>query len=357
MPNQRLARRHQRLLAVRRRNIVVNVVCIAVTFVIMVWALHLFWRYVNYEITNDAMIEQYVTPLSVRASGYVKDIRFAEHQHVKKGDTLLVLNDSEYRIAVDKARAALAEAMAERNTEVDAHHTAEATTAVQQATLDETLSRLSLALHTYNRQTILKNKNIIGEQTYEQAQTDYHSELKHATTLRRQLDAANRQTKETADRIATATSAIEMRRSDLQQALLEWSYCVVTAPYDGEMGRRSIDVGQEVRENQTITNIIRPTGKWVTANYRETQIANIRIGQQVRIHVDAFPNRTFHGRVTAISAATGSRFSLVPTDNSAGNFVKVQQRIPVRISIDDASAGEMAQLRAGMMVEVEALKR
>ena len=97
--------------------------------------------------------------------------------------------------------------------------------------------------------------------------------------------------------------------------------------------------------------------KWITANYKETQIANIYIGQQVRIKVDAVPGKIFHGEVTAISEATGSKYSLVPTDNSAGNFVKVQQRIPVRIELEDVSSEEMAQLRAGMMVETEALRK
>lgn len=108
-----------------------------------------------------------------------------------------------------------------------------------------------------------------------------------------------------------------------------------------------------MQEGQTISYIVRSDSKWVTANYRETQISNIRLGQKVRIKVDAFSRRTFHGTVAAISEATGSKYALVPTDNSAGNFVKVQQRIPVRISIDDAMSQEMASLRAGMMVEVE----
>lgn len=102
---------------------------------------------------------------------------------------------------------------------------------------------------------------------------------------------------------------------------------------------------------------MRDKDKWVTANYKETQIANIYIGQQVRIKVDAVPGKVFDGEVTAISEATGSKYSLVPTDNSAGNFVKVQQRIPVRIDLKDVSPEEMSQLRAGMMVETEALRK
>lgn len=126
--------------------------------------------------------------------------------------------------------------------------------------------------------------------------------------------------------------------------------------YDGYTGRRTLEPGQFVQGGQTLSYLVRGNDKWVTANYKETQIAHIYIGQKVRIKVDAFSGRTFHGTVTAISEATGSKYSLVPTDNSAGNFVKVQQRIPVRIDLNDASPEEMECLRAGMMVETEAVR-
>lgn len=140
-------------------------------------------------------------------------------------------------------------------------------------------------------------------------------------------------------------------------ARLNLSYTVLTAPYDGYMGRRTLEPGQYVQAGQTISYLVRNTDKWVTANYKETQIIHIYIGQEVRIKVDALPGKVFHGTVTAISEATGSKYSLVPTDNSAGNFVKVQQRIPVRIDLKDITPEEMSSLRAGMMVETEALRK
>lgn len=112
-----------------------------------------------------------------------------------------------------------------------------------------------------------------------------------------------------------------------------------------------------MQAGQTITYLVRSRDKWITANYKETQIANIYIGQPVQIRVDALPGKVFHGKVTAISEATGSKYSLVPTDNSAGNFVKVQQRIPVRIDLEGVSEEEMGSLRAGMMVITEALRK
>ena len=146
------------------------------------------------------------------------------------------------------------------------------------------------------------------------------------------------------------------KEADLDLARLNLSYTIVTAPFDGYTGRRTLEPGQLVQAGQTLTYLIRGNDKWITANYKETQIAHIFIGQQVNIKVDAVGNKVFHGTVTAISEATGSKYALVPTDNSAGNFVKIQQRIPVRIDFSDASPQDMQLLRAGMMVETEALK-
>ncbi len=137
-------------------------------------------------------------------------------------------------------------------------------------------------------------------------------------------------------------------------ARLNLSYTVVLAPCDGKLGRRSLEEGQFITAGQCITYILPDTQKWIIANYKETQIENLRIGQEVAITVDAISKKEFTGKVTAISGATGSKYSLVPTDNSAGNFVKIQQRIPVRIDFTDLSKEDNDKLAAGMMVVVKA---
>lgn len=195
------------------------------------------------------------------------------------------------------------------------------------------------------------------EQQYDQAKADFDAARARYNALLRQKDAARSQYTETSRRKVNIDAAILRAEAALDLANLNLSYTVVTAPYDGYMGRRTLEPGQYVSAGQTLSYLVRQMDKWVTANYRETQIANIYIGQQVRIKVDGIPGKTFRGHVTAISEATGSKYSLVPTDNSAGNFVKVQQRIPMRIDFDDVTPEDMAQLRAGMMVTTEALKR
>ena len=152
-------------------------------------------------------------------------------------------------------------------------------------------------------------------------------------------------------------AAIERAQAAVEMAKLNLSYCVVVAPCNGKLGRRSIEEGQMVNAGTTITYIVPDNQKWVVANFKETQIEHLYIGQKVRISVDAMHDKEFEGTVTAISGATGAKYSLVPTDNSAGNFVKIQQRVPVRIDFTNISKDDNARLAAGMMVIVKAQRK
>ena len=170
----------------------------------------------------------------------------------------------------------------------------------------------------------------------------------------RQREAARSTVSEVSQCQENADAAIQRAEAAVDMARLNLSYTVITAPADGYLGRRTIEQGQLVSPGQTITTLIPDSKKWVVANFKETQMARIRPGQKVEITVDAMPGKRFAGTVTAISQATGSKYSMVPTDNSAGNFVKIQQRVPVRIdfngSLDDTANSRMA---AGMMCEIK----
>lgn len=229
--------------------------------------------------------------------------------------------------------------------------------AEQDANLAEAQAILWQAEQDYHRYERLLKEESIPEQQFDQAKANYEAARARYEALLRQKEAAHSQYDETNKKQVNVEAGILRAEAALDLANLNLSYTVVTAPYSGYMGRRTLETGQYVNAGQTLSYIVRQSGKWITANYRETQIANIYIGQPVRIKVDGLPGRILHGHVTAISEATGSKYSLVPTDNSAGNFVKVQQRIPVRIDFDRIDDKSMELLRAGMMVETEALKR
>ena len=351
-----LHKKQARLKKLKIRNITLNTVCICLAVTGIVWTINYFWRYANYEITNDAMVDQYIAPLNIRASGYIKEVRFTEHQYVQKGDTLLILDDREYRIRLKDAEAALMDARGSKDVLSSGIETSHMNIAVQDANIAETRARLSQQETELHRYASLIKKQAVSQQEYEQAKANYEASKARYEALMRQKDSASSQYSETSKKTTGIEANILRKEAEVEMAQLNLSYTVVTAPYEGYMGRRTLEPGQFVQAGQTLSYLVRSNDKWITANYKETQIDHIFIGQKVLIRVDALKGQTFEGKVTAISEATGSKYALVPTDNSAGNFVKVQQRIPVRIEFTNASSQEMKRLRAGMMVETEALK-
>lgn len=349
--------KYRRLKRQKRRNIILNIVCILIAGSGIVWTINYFWRYISYEITNDAFVDQYVAPVNVRVAGYIQEVRFKEHQFVHRGDTLVVLDNREYVIRQKEACAALLDARGSHDVLASGIRTSHTKVAEQDANLAEAKAKLWQAGQDYRRYERLLREESVPEQQFEQVKADYEAARARYDALMRQKEAASSQYDETNKKKVNVEAGILRAEAALDLANLNLSYTVVTAPYSGYMGRRTIEPGQYVSAGQTLSYIVRQSGKWVTANYRETQIANIYIGQPVRIKVDGVPGRVFKGHVTAISEATGSKYSLVPTDNSAGNFVKVQQRIPVRIDFDDVDEKNMSMLRAGMMVETEAERK
>ncbi len=188
----------------------------------------------------------------------------------------------------------------------------------------------------------------------EQIETEYEATHKKLEAVKRQQKTALSGVNEVSHRRENTEAAIQRATAALEMARLNLSYTVVVAPCDGKLGRRTLEEGQFITAGQTITYILPDTQKWIIANYKETQIENLHLGQEVVITVDAISDKEFKGKITAISGATGSKYSLVPTDNSAGNFVKIQQRIPVRIDFTDLSKEDNSSLAAGMMVIVKA---
>lgn len=352
--NNTLEKKATQLKKQRRSRMMASVVGIA----LLVWALIevicLFLDYKYTETSNDAQVEQYISPVNLRASGYIGKIYFTEHQTVKKGDTLLVLDDREYRIRVMEAEAALKDAMAGA-TVIDATlQTTQNSASVFEASIAEVEIRLAKLDKDRQRYENLVERNAATPIQLEQIETEYEATKKKLEGLKRQQKAALSGISEVSNRRESTAAAIQRAQAALEMAKLNLSYTVVVAPCDGKLGRRALEEGQYIGAGQTITYILPDTRKWIVANYKETQVENLTIGQEVRITVDAISDKEFAGRITAISGATGAKYSLVPTDNSAGNFVKIQQRIPVRIDFIDLSEDDNERLVAGMMAVVKA---
>lgn len=349
--------RLQKLKKQRRRQIIASLLGVGV----LVWGVikvsMLFLDYKKTETCNDAQIEQYLSPVNVRATGYIKKVYFTEHQNVKKGDTLLVLDDREYRIRVMDAEASLKDAQSGANV-IDA---TEVTTRNSASVYESSIGEIQIRLAKLEKDEI-RYKNLVERKAatpiqLEQIQTELRATREKLESVKRQQKAALSGVNEVKTRRGNTEAAIERTQAALEMAKLNLSYTVVVAPCDGKLGRRTIEEGQYINAGTTITYIIPDTQKWVIANYKETQVENLFVGQKVRMTVDALDDREFEGTVTAISGATGSKFSLVPTDNSAGNFVKIQQRVPVRIDFEGLSKEDNNRLAAGMMVVVKAERK
>lgn len=317
--------------------------------------------------TNAAQVEAFINPINTRVSAYIKEIRFVEHQYVKKGDTLLILDDREIQTQLGQAEAAYMAALASKNatsssvkTAANNVNTVGANVQAAKANIEATKARLWNAEQNFNRYKNLLADEAVTRQQFDQIKTDFEAQKAQLEAQISQYQSViNSKTtselsvNEVQSRLGMNDAEIKRAENALEMAKLNLSYTVITAPHDGIVGRRTVNIGQLLNPSQQVATIVDINNVWVTANYRENQMKNVTIGGLAVIEVDALGGKAFEGKVTAISGATGARYSAVPMDNSTGNFVKVQQRIPVRIEFtEDNKPEDLKQLRAGMNVEV-----
>lgn len=304
------------------------------------------------ERTDDAQVEQYISPINAKVPGYIKEIRFQEHQYVHKGDTLMLIDDREYLVNLKQAEAALLDARSGRQVVGNTLNTAQVGASVYDAGISEAEIRIAQLERDYQRFSTLLEQKAATPIQVEQLKTELDAARQKLEQLRRQKAAAHSQVSEVSQRQTNADAAILRAEAAVDMAKLNLSYTVVTAPSDGWLGRRTIQEGQLVSPGVQLTTIIPNDQKWIVANFKETQLARIRVGQTTEITVDAIPGKTFKGRVSSVSSATGSKYAMIPTDNSSGNFVKIQQRVPVRIDLNELSKEDNERMAAGMMCEV-----
>ena len=282
----------------RRWQIAVSLLGVAIIVWGVIEVICLFLNYSQTETSNDAQIEQYVSPINLRASGYIDKIYFTEHQEVRKGDTLLVLDDREYKIRVMEAEAALKDAQAGATVINATLNTTQTTATVYDASIAEIEVRLAKLEKDRKRYENLVERKAATPIQLEQIVTDYEATRKKLEAVKRQKKAALSGVDEVSYRRVSTEAAIQRATAALEMARLNLSYTVVVAPCDGKLGRRSLEEGQFIAAGQTITYILPNTQKWIVANYKETQIENLSIGQEVSVTVDAISDIEFKGKVT-----------------------------------------------------------
>lgn len=321
----------------------------------------------HHEDTDNAQVEANVSPVIPRVTGYVREVFVKDNQRVKKGDTLVILDDRDLRIKVAQAEAALAAAEVNVQVAVASSNAARSNISSSQANIGAVDAQIEAgkvnvwrATQDYERYANLIKDHSITQQQYEQALAAKQTAERQLNVLQEQKKVASRQTSAvstqsdaTAEQINAAKAIIKERQAELDNANLVLSYSVILAPADGEVSKIYVQPGQLVQAGQSLFSVVLSNDIWIVANFKETQLTKMKVGQKVTVHVDAFPGKGIEGKITSLSPATGARFALLPPDNASGNFVKVVQRLPVKIEFNDLNQAEVKQLRPGMNVEVD----
>jgi membrane fusion protein (multidrug efflux system) len=310
-------------------------------FVFVVIALALIaaaWRYYDkfiapYETTDDAFIEGYVTFISPRVSGPVVKLLVTDNQRVKEGDVLLEIDPRDYQMLVDQAGADLAAA----STRV---RQAEAQIAVDQAKVAQQNSAILAAQATADRAGADRRRyesvqsQAVSRSQFDLAKAQADSTGAEVEVARNQAKAAAAQVDLDRAEVETARSQVQQAQTRLQTAQLQLSYTMVVAPRAGRVTRRTVELGAYLQTGEALLALV-PDDVWVVANFKEKQLERIRPGQPVRMSVDAYPGHEFKGKVDSLQDGSGARFSLLPPENAVGNYVKVVQRVPVKIVFDE----------------------
>lgn len=319
----------------------------------------------THEETDDAQIAADVSPVISKISGYISEVKVKDNQFVKKGDTLIVLDNRDQKMALAQAEAALGTA---QSNVTSAHAGSEAAksgignsrAAVQTANAQIEAAKVNVwrTEQDMKRYSELVKDHSITQQQYEQAVAAYQTAQKQLQVLVDQKNQASVQTgvmtsqsNATYQNIGVANSQLKQRQVDVENAKLNLSYTVITAKENGYVSKIPVQVGQFIQAGSQLFSIVLSNQKWVVANYKETQVEKMVEGQKVEIEIDAYPGQKFQGTISSFSPATGSAFALLPPDNASGNFVKVVQRLPVKITFDNLNEDIMKKLRVGMNVK------
>jgi len=306
----------------------------------------------SHEETDDAQLDADISPVVARVSGYIKEIRFKDNQFVKAGDTLVILDDRDYQIKLQQAVAALN--VAKQSVNVSQYAVAEAKTgiATAQANVETAKVRVWKATEDFNRFQNLYEDHAITKAQFDEAKAEKDAAEASLRAAETQVPVVQEKVSTNKQQVGATASNIALRETDIDYAKLQITYTVITAPIDGTVSKKTLQPGQLVQAGQALFSIVNDAGLYLTANFKETQLEKLKIGQNVNIRVDAFADHDLKGSVESFSGATGAKFSLLPPDNATGNFVKVVQRVPVRIKLDKSDAEFVNRLRPGMSAKV-----
>jgi membrane fusion protein, multidrug efflux system len=304
--------------------------------------------------TDDAQIDGDISPVVTRVGGYVDSIYFQENTHVNKDQVLIKIDDRDYKVKLDMAMAAETGANANINVGQSQIFANTASSSSAKAQVTSAAAKLDKVTKDYQRYANLVKDGSITQQQFDQSKSDLEVAQANFNASQDEYKAALQQVGTTRSQLNVTHTGVSQRQVDVNYARLQLSYTVVKAPAGGLASKKSVQVGQLVQPGQTLFSIVNDNSIYITANFKETQLDKIRNGQKVKIDVDAYPELKVEGTVYNFSPATGAKFSLLPPDNATGNFVKVVQRVPVKIKVT-ADKETMEKLRPGMSVNASVI--
>lgn len=335
----------------KKKNPLIYVLLVLVA-VAAFFGLRSWWHGRGVESTDNAQIESRAVPVISRVAGYIDSIGVDDYGKVKAGSVLIRIDDREYQLSLLQAKADLMNAQADMANAEAALRNSQANRKVATANASVQKTRLEKAQEDLKRDEALYKEGAITQKQMLDSKSTADASAKQYTANQEQVNLASTQVATAEAQIQKARASVELRKAALEQAQLRLSYCTITAPVNGRIGKRNIEKGQYIQPGAPLFAVVNDETFWLVANFKETQLEKMKEGQEVNIVLDGYPDVEIKGKVASFSQATGSKFALLPPDNATGNFVKVTQRVPVKIELVNAAQYKNI-LRAGLSAEVE----
>ncbi|GAB2525153.1 HlyD family secretion protein [Spirosoma aerophilum] len=320
----------------------------------------------EYETTDNAQIEGNSAPVLARVAGYVTAVNVDDYANVKQGQPIVTIDPQEYDVALAQAEADYQQSLADlENARADLQNAqANARNVVQNARVAQSNAQVQAARRDKSRQDLQRDQNLYKEQSLTRKQLEdsqnnvevqsrqYDANVEQITLAKTSQGVAQAGIAKAQANIQKIQAVLKVKQAAIDNAKLRVGYARISAPIAGKIGRKNVVVGQYVQPGQNLFTIVDDSKFWIVANFKETQLEKMKLGQPVDIELDAYPDLDIKGRVASLSDATGAKFALLPADNASGNFVKITQRVPVKIEILNPEKYK-EQLRAGLSVDAE----
>ncbi len=320
----------------------------------------------QYETTDNAQIETNSAPVLARVAGYVQSVDVQDYAIIKRGQSLVIIDPQEYDVALQQVQADYQQSLADlQNADADVQNAEANLRNVQQNfKVAESNADVQASRRNKAQKDLQRDQNLFRDQSLTQKQLDdsrsnvdlqtrqYSANVEQISLAKTTQGVARAGIAKARANVNKIRAVLNVKRAAIETAKLRVGYARLTAPIDGKIGKKNVVVGQYVQPGQSLMTIVADSTFWVVANFKETQLAKMNVGQVVDIKLDAYPDLAVKGRVSSLAEATGARFALLPPDNSSGNFVKITQRVPVRIDIVNPQQYR-GKLRAGLSVEAE----